>query len=123
MAKTYESGNVKIEVKKTLGLMDEWAAIYYVNGKRDEDKTYYGDSKQDVEDTAQFMIDRLNQLSGLRPELIQIQGETLEQIAVTHLEIETLETRNSDDLDFHSVAVWNIKAALRAAFVAGRESK
>lgn len=33
--------------------------------------------------------------------------------------VETLETRNSDDLDFHDVAVWSIKAALEDAFIAG----
>lgn len=33
--------------------------------------------------------------------------------------VETLETRNSDDLDFHDVAVWSIKEALHDAFLAG----
>ena len=34
--------------------------------------------------------------------------------------IKTLETRNSDRLDFHDVAVWAIRAALEAAYEAGR---
>ena len=34
--------------------------------------------------------------------------------------IETLETRNSDGLDFHDVAVWAIRSALEAAYEAGR---
>ena len=33
--------------------------------------------------------------------------------------VQTLETRNSDELDFHDVAVWEIKAALEDAFIAG----
>lgn len=33
--------------------------------------------------------------------------------------VKTLETRNSDDLDFHDVAIWSIKAALEDAFIAG----
>ena len=33
--------------------------------------------------------------------------------------IETLETRNSDRLDFHDVAVWAIRAALEDAYAAG----
>ena len=33
--------------------------------------------------------------------------------------VETLETRNSDSLDFHDVSVWSIKAALEDAFIAG----
>jgi hypothetical protein len=30
-----------------------------------------------------------------------------------------LETRNSDSLDFHDVAVWTLREALQAAYVAG----
>jgi len=48
---------------------------------------------------------------------------TLAEIAAKHLHLETLETRNSDSLDFHDVAVWSIKAALEAAFEAGRQSR
>ena len=42
------------------------------------------------------------------------------EIAAKHFCLETLETRNSDRLDFHDVAVWSIRAALEAAFVAGQ---
>ena len=41
-------------------------------------------------------------------------------IATKHFFIETLETRNSDGLDFHDVAVWAIRSALEAAYEAGR---
>ena len=44
------------------------------------------------------------------------------QIAREHLGIETLQTRNADGLDFHDLAVWSLKAALLAAYEAGRES-
>jgi hypothetical protein len=40
-------------------------------------------------------------------------------IAQKHLNIETLETRKSDRLDFHEVAVWTLRDALEAAFKAG----
>ena len=40
-------------------------------------------------------------------------------IAQKHLGIETLETRRSDSLDFHDVAVWAIRSALEAAYAAG----
>lgn len=43
----------------------------------------------------------------------------LTDIAREHLGIATLETRRSDGLDFHEVAVWQVKAALEAAFHAG----
>jgi hypothetical protein len=46
----------------------------------------------------------------------------LEQIARTTLGVETLETRHSDGLDFHDLAVWTIKDALRAAYEAGQAS-
>ncbi len=47
---------------------------------------------------------------------------TLEQIAARHLDIETLATRRSDSLDFHEVAVWEVKRALEAAYEAGRKA-
>jgi hypothetical protein len=48
--------------------------------------------------------------------------ELFTQIAREHLDIETLETRKMDGLDFHEVAVWQLEKALRAAYEAGRES-
>ena len=45
----------------------------------------------------------------------------LTQIAQQHLGIETLQTRRSDSLDFHDVAVWCVRDALEAAFKAGIE--
>ncbi len=54
-------GPVTIKVQKVKG---EWAAIHWVNGARDEDKTYYsggGDdnAKDDAIATGKDMIDRL----------------------------------------------------------------
>jgi len=46
----------------------------------------------------------------------------LQQIALDHLFIGTLETRNSDRLDFHEVSVWAVKSALMAAYQAGRQA-
>ncbi len=44
----------------------------------------------------------------------------LADIAATHLVgVETLETRNSDRLDFHEVSVATLRQALRAAYLAG----
>ena len=41
------------------------------------------------------------------------------EIAAKHFHsIETLETQNSDRLDFHDVAVWAIRAALVEAYAA-----
>ena len=45
--------------------------------------------------------------------------QVLAQIASEHLHIPTLKTRRSDSLDFHDVAVWQVQAALQAAFYAG----
>ena len=46
----------------------------------------------------------------------------LQQIALDHLFIETLETRNSDRMDFHEVSVGGVKSALMAAYEAGRRA-
>lgn len=46
----------------------------------------------------------------------------LQQIALDHLFIETLETRKSDRMDFHEVSVWDVKSALMAAYEAGRQA-
>lgn len=48
--------------------------------------------------------------------------QTIHQIAQKHLGIETLETRKSDRLDFHDLAVWCLEAALKAAFEAGQQA-
>ena len=45
--------------------------------------------------------------------------EAIERIARDVLAIETLETRNSDQLDFHDLAVWTLRSALEAAYEAG----
>lgn len=45
----------------------------------------------------------------------------LTRIAQTKLCIETLETQGSDRLDFHDVAVGNLREALEAAYNAGIE--
>ena len=49
--------------------------------------------------------------------------QLLTEIAKKHLNLETLETRNSDSLDFHEVAVWAIKDALQEAYEAGLNAK
>ena len=48
--------------------------------------------------------------------------QLFQQIALSHLSIDTLETRHSDRLDFHEVSVWGIKSALQAAFNAGKNN-
>ncbi|CAE6714911.1 DUF6900 domain-containing protein [Candidatus Nitrotoga fabula] len=51
----------------------------------------------------------------------QTTDQIIEMIAKKHFDIQTLDTRYSDRLDFHDVAVWEVKAALQAAFEAGRQ--
>lgn len=47
----------------------------------------------------------------------------LEKIATEHLDLETLATRGRDSLDFHDLAVWEIRRALAAAYEAGAASR
>lgn len=49
--------------------------------------------------------------------------QVIELIARNVLDIETLETRKSDRLDFHEVSVWGLKEALEAAYRAGQEKR
>ena len=52
----------------------------------------------------------------------QTLDQQMQQIALDHLFIETLETRNSDRMDLHEVSVWGVKSALMAAYEAGRQA-
>lgn len=56
----------------------------------------------------------MDSLTELSPELATI--------ARRYFGTTSLETQTSGDKDFKEVAVWNLKAALEAAFEAGRES-
>ena len=47
----------------------------------------------------------------------------LEVLAQVHMNIETLAERRMDALDFHEVAVWQVKSALRAAFELGKAAQ
>ena len=59
------------------------------------------------------------QPTALSPDEVEL---LLESIALDHLFIETLETRNSDRMDFREVSVWGVKSALMAAYEAGRQA-
>ncbi|CQR25012.1 hypothetical protein BN1356_01355 [Streptococcus varani] len=44
------------------------------------------------------------------------------RVAQEELQVETLEQRWSDNLDFYDIPVWGIKNALERAYEAGRNS-
>lgn len=46
--------------------------------------------------------------------------KTIKKITKTTLMLETLESRGSDDLDFHEFSVWQVQKALEEAFKAGQ---
>jgi hypothetical protein len=46
----------------------------------------------------------------------------IDRIAKEVLDLETLQTRRSDQLDFHELAVWQVRQALEVAFQAGVEA-
>lgn len=50
-------------------------------------------------------------------------NNTITAIAKEHLNVQTLETGHSDELDFHDLSVWQVKAALQAAHDAGADVK
>jgi len=47
----------------------------------------------------------------------------VEKVAKKYLDIDTLEARRMDSLDFHEVAVWEIRHALIAAYEAGKNGQ
>lgn len=47
--------------------------------------------------------------------------DLFEKIAKEKLGIDVLHTRKSDRLDFHDIPVWEIKAALEAAYEEGKK--
>lgn len=51
-----------------------------------------------------------------------VTASALETIARDCTPFKTLAVQNSDELDFQPVAVWELRAALEAAFQAGRAS-
>ena len=54
---------------------------------------------------------------------MQTRDQALTEIATQILDLETLDTRKRDRLDFHELAVWQIKKALDAAYAAGQKAK
>jgi len=51
----------------------------------------------------------------------QMENE-IEKIAQKVLNIKTLKTQNSDELDFHDISVWELKEALEEAYKMGEKS-
>ena len=47
---------------------------------------------------------------------------SLNAMACAVLDLDTLETRNSDSLDFHEHAVWEIEEVIRRAYQMGLEA-
>lgn len=54
--------------------------------------------------------------------MTKTKNEAIETIAIELLFVEVLETRGSDGLDFHDLHVACIRAALEAAYEAGKAS-
>ncbi|MEX2387731.1 MAG: hypothetical protein WD534_07625 [Phycisphaeraceae bacterium] len=50
----------------------------------------------------------------------QHREQTVQRIARDVLNVATLETRGRDVLDFHDLAVWQLRQALEQAYEAGR---
>ena len=50
-------------------------------------------------------------------------NKKIEKIAKDEFYIDTLETRDSDQLDFYDIAVWSVKKALERAYELGKRDK
>lgn len=60
---------------------------------------------------------KLNETEDIDPQLANL----LDQLACKVFGVETVETRNSDRLDFHEIAVWQMQDAVRKAFLLGAQ--
>lgn len=49
--------------------------------------------------------------------------DILTKIVKNRIGAETLETRNSDNLDFYDISIWALKEMLEQAYEAGRKAK
>lgn len=58
----------------------------------------------------------------IRRSLNETKRKAIEKIAKEALGIETIETRNSDELDFYDLLIGNIKKALEEAYEAGHHN-
>lgn len=70
-------------------------------------------------DPVQQAIDGLYRDPSWNERYSAARGATVLAIAREVLGIETLETRSSDRLDFHEVAVWGVRKALEKAYSDG----
>ncbi len=61
--------------------------------------------------------------TSIRPTAARRRDRTVRAITRDQLFIESLDTVNHDAADFHEVAVWSVRAALEAAYEAGRRSE
>lgn len=50
-------------------------------------------------------------------------AKAFDEIAQEYMSIDTLETRNSDSLDFYDCSVWSIRNALAKAYEMGKAEK
>lgn len=72
--------------------------------------------------TTELVASELERIEEAEAARVAARYERCEAIARQTMGIETIATRNSDRLDFHDVGVANVRAALFAAFEAGREA-
>lgn len=80
-------------------------------------RTYNSKSIEKVNDKTSFkIIDKTTK--GVSEE-----DNIIRDIAKRVLKVESLEIQQDNDLDFHNIPVWNIKAALEEAYRAGKASK
>jgi len=49
--------------------------------------------------------------------------QKLDEIGCALFGVRTLETQNSDSLDFHDIPVWNIREALARAYSMGQQAR
>ena len=99
------------------------AAWGYKQGRGQEAYTETGELVAYKDPDGYFILETYADLASAPPAISNARASMLEKIASETLDLDTLDTQGSDRLDFHDLAVWSLKAALNAAYEAGRNER
>lgn len=120
------SDGIRKEIASLLSVHSYSDWLFNLHVAEDGDMTIFPDNKKNTQETFAELplaesIDMTPQTETVQ--LGQSRDAELAEIASRLLKVAVLDSRQSDLLDFHNVAVWQVKSALRAAYELGRSDR
>lgn len=115
--------NPKVEQVKA-GMMLEWTdgvGFPVVGEVIMKDGTLCVQTRPNLAHTVKVIVEHSRNVVAYTPD--QVVSDALLGIAKRHFFVETLTTRNRDELDFHNISVDCMRSALKEAFELGKNSK